>query len=217
MKKHRGLGWRSSLTHCPQGHEYTPENIYRNPKTGHRMCRACMAIRNKRPKTGSYAAGWRDQECPICGAKWFVDASSHVRKVHGLRMPGLVSEARRASSAALLEDIDHFKRDAREVWHRHHRWADIATEEHANGGAWVKRLARRWHISYGGAANRVKTLRRLNLLAPTEELSARERRSDRDPCKRGHPRTPENTYWWNDQRHCRVCQADRQRLRRAAP
>lgn len=28
-------------THCPKGHEYTPENIYRFPKTGGRKCRIC--------------------------------------------------------------------------------------------------------------------------------------------------------------------------------
>jgi len=26
---------------CPQGHEYTPENTYRRPRTGHRECRIC--------------------------------------------------------------------------------------------------------------------------------------------------------------------------------
>lgn len=29
-------------THCPKSHEYTPENTYVNPKTGHRICRACQ-------------------------------------------------------------------------------------------------------------------------------------------------------------------------------
>lgn len=34
-------------THCPQGHEYLPDNTYRNPTTGHRLCRACRAIHDK--------------------------------------------------------------------------------------------------------------------------------------------------------------------------
>jgi hypothetical protein len=29
-------------THCPQGHEYTPENTYHYPKTGWRHCRVCL-------------------------------------------------------------------------------------------------------------------------------------------------------------------------------
>lgn len=34
--RHRG----ASKTHCVNGHEYTPENTYRNPE-GHRSCRTC--------------------------------------------------------------------------------------------------------------------------------------------------------------------------------
>ena len=30
----------AAITHCPRGHEYTPENTYRN-KRGKRICRAC--------------------------------------------------------------------------------------------------------------------------------------------------------------------------------
>lgn len=35
-------------------------------------------------------------------------------------------------------------------------------------------------------------------------------------CKRGHEFTPENTYDWNGHRHCKTCQIERQRDRRAA-
>jgi hypothetical protein len=33
-------------THCPSGHEYSPENTYRSPGGG-RACRACTRIRNR--------------------------------------------------------------------------------------------------------------------------------------------------------------------------
>jgi len=40
--------WAASITHCPQGHEYTPENtqVYKNNRT----CKECRRIR-KRAKT----------------------------------------------------------------------------------------------------------------------------------------------------------------------
>lgn len=40
-----GLFW-SQRTHCKNGHEFTPENIYRPPSNHHnaRYCRACMNI-----------------------------------------------------------------------------------------------------------------------------------------------------------------------------
>jgi hypothetical protein len=48
-------------THCPQGHEYTPENTYVQPK-GSRACRTCMAdtaIRSAAKKRAErIASGW---------------------------------------------------------------------------------------------------------------------------------------------------------------
>lgn len=36
-----------SKTHCPSGHEYTPENIYRRPlRPNERRCRTCMRLKN---------------------------------------------------------------------------------------------------------------------------------------------------------------------------
>jgi hypothetical protein len=34
-------------THCPQGHEYTPENTYIHPKNNGRICRACARARTQ--------------------------------------------------------------------------------------------------------------------------------------------------------------------------
>lgn len=41
-----GTHVQSSKTHCPQGHEYTPENTYRKPSGG-RRCRTCHRDSNK--------------------------------------------------------------------------------------------------------------------------------------------------------------------------
>lgn len=38
------------ITHCPAGHEYTPENTYVTPRTGTRQCRKCRAEQRLRYK-----------------------------------------------------------------------------------------------------------------------------------------------------------------------
>lgn len=38
----RGVSRCSKVTHCPKGHEYTPENTYSPPGKKARMCRACF-------------------------------------------------------------------------------------------------------------------------------------------------------------------------------
>lgn len=38
--RHKSVA-EAAKTHCPHGHEYTAENTYIKPRTGHRNCRAC--------------------------------------------------------------------------------------------------------------------------------------------------------------------------------
>ncbi len=35
-----GKGWERNITHCPQGHEYTPDNLV-HLKDGKRRCKTC--------------------------------------------------------------------------------------------------------------------------------------------------------------------------------
>lgn len=43
--RHAGM----SATHCPHGHEFTPDNIYREPKHPlRRRCRACIRERSRK-------------------------------------------------------------------------------------------------------------------------------------------------------------------------
>lgn len=58
-----GLCWKSNITHCPQGHEYTPENTYIVPKTGYRQCIACRKARAEARRTRPHP---RDRNrCPL--------------------------------------------------------------------------------------------------------------------------------------------------------
>lgn len=41
-------GFNANKTHCIHGHEFTPENTYRKPKTTARNCRACVAEHARR-------------------------------------------------------------------------------------------------------------------------------------------------------------------------
>jgi hypothetical protein len=36
------------MTHCKNGHEFTPENTYMRTKHGRRGCRACIAAAQRR-------------------------------------------------------------------------------------------------------------------------------------------------------------------------
>lgn len=55
----RGTGWsavNAAKTHCPSGHEYSPENTY-HPPTGGRQCRECKRLaRSPRRQTERQAA-----------------------------------------------------------------------------------------------------------------------------------------------------------------
>lgn len=68
---------RRRVTHCPKGHEFTPENSYVNPRTGSRQCRACQYEWSKRGfrrdlyglSLAQYEDLLRQQSgrCAICG------------------------------------------------------------------------------------------------------------------------------------------------------
>jgi hypothetical protein len=57
-----GNHWKVNITHCPRGHEYTDENTYVAPGSGHRFCRACMDEKAAAKKTRPHC---RDRtHCP---------------------------------------------------------------------------------------------------------------------------------------------------------
>ena len=78
-------------THCPQGHEYTPENTYLNHK-GYPWCRICARERSRdlydRQRAGSYNPAVREPE-PVTVGPWegvcqcgYVAKSEHGMKIH---------------------------------------------------------------------------------------------------------------------------------------
>jgi len=46
----------SHATACKYGHEYTPENTYRRPDSGSRMCRTCLRAAERRKRERKRAA-----------------------------------------------------------------------------------------------------------------------------------------------------------------
>ena len=53
VNQHRGVGFsgrNAAKTHCPRGHEYTPENTYVPPKNPRRMCRTCGSAEGRRQR-----------------------------------------------------------------------------------------------------------------------------------------------------------------------
>jgi hypothetical protein len=46
----KGRAGYQSATHCKNGHEFSPDNVYRAPSTGRRGCIACDRERQRSPK-----------------------------------------------------------------------------------------------------------------------------------------------------------------------
>lgn len=213
VRKPKRQGWHNrAKTSCPRGHPYSPENT-RLSKSGSRTCRTCERERSYQPRYGKFAAGWRDQECPICGAKWFVNASIHVRKIHGQRLPGLVSDALLGNRRILLAELNHFSADPKAIQRRHRRWIDAIVDEQAAGGAYIKRLAKRWRVPYRTASGRVDQMTERALVSRTRKPTdpRRSPRDERSTCKRGHA-WADNAYL--NKRGIRVCRACLRELHR---
>lgn len=54
---------RARRTHCPAGHEFTPENTYTQPSSGQRKCRTCVRDRAAAANPGAIPLGQRTH-CP---------------------------------------------------------------------------------------------------------------------------------------------------------
>jgi hypothetical protein len=197
------MAWQSLKTHCPRGHPYDDQNT-RYTKQGYRQCRTCMTrTKALRENTGYYVKRYRDQECPICGLKWFVNASSHVRQAHGQKIPGLVSEDCRFMSLARFTDLGLFDYSPAAIRRRHRQWAKTILREQARGGEYVTELMRLWKVSRGGAEKRIKLVLDDGLIPP------RPGRTHRTHCRKGHPYNEENAYLRSDGKYqCRVCKRE---------
>ena len=51
----------AAKTHCPQGHPLSGDNLYRNPRNGHRMCRTCRRAHDRNSKAKRRNGGIIDQ------------------------------------------------------------------------------------------------------------------------------------------------------------
>jgi hypothetical protein len=51
----KGRHWKQSVTHCPHGHEYVPENIKPNVGGKNRRCRTCHNEDMRRRRSGTIA------------------------------------------------------------------------------------------------------------------------------------------------------------------
>ena len=66
----RSMG-NGSKTHCPRGHEYTPENTYA-PPIGGRMCRACRGFNGR-------GIAWRSELTECKRGHRFDEANTYIK------------------------------------------------------------------------------------------------------------------------------------------
>lgn len=58
----KGRLYGQDKTHCPHGHEYTPENTYLRPGVWHRVCRTCNRDRCRKVRAINAAMGAKEGE-----------------------------------------------------------------------------------------------------------------------------------------------------------
>ena len=79
-------------THCPQGHEYTPENIYSWPgRPNGRLCRECMRVKGRSkprpPRKPKYEVSFhRRTEACLHGHPWTEATSYYWRGIRQCRI-----------------------------------------------------------------------------------------------------------------------------------
>ena len=47
IRRGEGAAKNRNKTHCPRGHPYSGDNLYRVPSTGRRVCRACIRVNQR--------------------------------------------------------------------------------------------------------------------------------------------------------------------------
>lgn len=88
-------------THCPHGHEYTPENTYVQPSSGGRVCRTCMRKRHRdwrQRNPEKYAAAIRR-----ANKKWVAKNKQRLREYN---------KSRRAKNGAAIRREKEVRRKA---------------------------------------------------------------------------------------------------------
>jgi hypothetical protein len=90
----RGRGWQQQVTHCPQGHEYTPENtLYRSD--GRRKCRQC----------GRDAARRRQAAMTHCKNGHALEGDNVIIVKNGKRKCRICEEVRAAAASVRQREV----------------------------------------------------------------------------------------------------------------
>jgi hypothetical protein len=137
-----------------------------------------------------------------------VNASIHVKKVHGIKQRGLSSEAFRENRKIINAETRQLEvRPKKHTDIYYARWTKAANEEIAAGGFYVKRLAKRWRLTRQGASSRLMRLEERGLIQrPRPGNRSRRIESDRrSHCRHGHLLTDETYVLVRGVHRCRVC------------
>lgn len=176
----RGRQRSKVVTHCPQGHEYTEENTYRD-RVGRRVCRACNADRvsgiyaretpeqreARRQRMADYHAATKDQQAEQRRA--YTASHKEQKRAYDVERRALANQQRRERHASETPERREARREAKR--------ADYWRNRDKN----VQDLRERYRRTH-----------------PIPEPAT--------ACKKGHP-YPDNSLNSDGTRLCKVCRA----------
>lgn len=196
---------RLRRTHCPRGHEYTPENTYVHAASGRRFCQTCRRLRSGcRPRSRDYPFGYPRLRRPQGSPKEPRQQRQPLQARIEARIEKLATGCWRWTGRLCRDGYGRIGAAS-----AHRVYYELIKGSVAPGLTLDHLCRNRWCVNpdhLEPVSNRDNILR-------GESFSAVNARKTH--CQKGHPFTPETTYLKkNGHRTCKTCHKETASRRR---